>query len=98
LHHNRVKLQARIVSREALRYTPAGIAVLNFAVEHQSAQTEAGQTRDVTLALDCIAIGENARSLDQTSEGRILELSGFLGNRSNKSRWVVFHVTEFELK
>lgn len=98
MHHNRVKLQARIVSREALRYTPAGIAVLNFAVEHQSAQTEAGQTRDVTLTLDCVAVGENAKSLDQASEGKVLDFSGFLGNRSIKSRWVVFHVTEFELK
>ena len=98
MHHNRVKLQARIVSREALRYTPAGIPVLNFAVEHQSAQNEAGQTRDVTLTLDCVAVGEKAKSLDQTSEGKILEFSGFLGNRSSKSHWVVFHVTEFELK
>jgi primosomal replication protein N len=91
-------LQARIVSREALRYTPAGVAVLSFAVEHQSVQTEAGQARDVVLTLDCVAIGDNAKSLDQTSQGDLLTLSGFLGNRSNKSRWVVFHVTEFELK
>jgi len=48
--------------------------------------------------LDCVAIGDNAISLDQTSLGNMLELSGFLGNRSNKSRWVVFHVTEFDLK
>jgi len=93
-----VKLQASIASREPLRYTPAGIAVLSFTVEHRSTQTEAGQTRDVVLMLDCVAIGDNAISLDQTSLGNMLELSGFLGNRSNKSRWVVFHVTEFDLK
>ena len=80
-----------------MRYTPAGIAVLNFAVEHESIQAEAGQTRNVALTLDCVAIGENARTLDETSEGKTLGFSGFLGNRSNKSRWVVFHVTEFEL-
>jgi primosomal replication protein N len=93
-----VTLQASIVSREALRYTPAGIAVLTFAVEHHSEQAEAGQTRDVSLTLDCVAVGNNAKSLSETSVGTALGLSGFLGNRSNKSRWVVFHVTEFELK
>ena len=98
MHHNAVKLQARIVSREALRYTPAGVAVLTFAVEHRSVQTEAGQTRNVELMLDCVAVGENAKSLNETSDGATLAFSGFLGNRSNKSRWVVFHVTEFELQ
>ena len=98
MQHNAVRLQARIVSREALRYTPAGIAVLNFAVEHQSVQIEAGQTRDVALMLDCVAVGDDAKSLNETSDGATLELGGFLGNRSNKSRWVVFHVTKFELK
>ena len=98
MRQNRVTLQARIVTREVLRYTPAGVAVLDFAIEHHSVQTEAGQARDVALTLDCVAIGENATSLDQTSNGVLLQLSGFLGNRSNKSRWVVFHVTEFESK
>ena len=96
--HNTVILQASIASREQLRYTPAGIAVLAFTVEHHSRQTEAGQVRDVTLTLDCVALGEKAQSLDQISPDRTLELRGFLGNRSNKSRWVVFHVTEFDMK
>jgi len=95
---NRSVLQASIASKEQLRYTPAGIAVLSFVVEHQSSQTEAGQPRDVTLTLDCVAIGDKAQSLDQMSPDSKLELTGFLGNRSSKSRWVVFHVTEFELK
>jgi len=98
LPHNQVKLQASIASKEPLRYTPAGIAVLSFVVEHRSIQTEAGQTRDVALTLDCVAVGDNAKFLDQTSHGKVLGLSGFLGNRSSKSRWVVFHVTEFELE
>ena len=91
-------MQASIASKEQLRYTPAGIAVLSFAVEHQSSQTEAGQPRDVALTLDCVAIGDKAQSLDRVPPASTLELTGFLGNRSSKSRWVVFHVTEFNLK
>jgi len=98
LVNNGLTLRAGFVSREPLRYTPAGIAVLSFTVEHTSIQHEAGQPRDVALTLDCVAIGDRAKLMDQLSPGRELELTGFLSNRSSKSRWVVFHVTEFELK
>lgn len=98
MQRNAVILQASIASKKELRYTPAGIAVLAFIVEHHSRQTEAGRERDVVLTLDCVAIGDKARLLDEISTGRTLELKGFLGTRSSKSRWVVLHVTEFDLK
>ena len=94
---NRLSLRARIASREALRYTPAGVPVLSFSAEHRSSQREAGQPRDVSLELDCIVIGDNAKILDELGTGQDLEMTGFLSNRSRKSRWVVFHVVEFEV-
>ncbi len=81
-----------------MRRTPAGVAVLSFQVEHYSSQREAGQTRDVAVELECIAIGDQAQMLEQISPGVELELRGFLANRSKKSRWIVFHINEFELK
>ncbi len=81
-----------------MRFTPAGIAVLSFTVDHRSRQNEAGQPRDVALTLDCVAIGKNAQLLERVSLKSVLELKGFLANRSGKSRWIVFHVTEFDLK
>jgi len=95
---NTLVLHAKVLFREQLRRTPAGIAVLSFQVEHNSLQTEAGQPREIALEMDCVAIGKNAQTLEQVSIGDQLELTGFLANRSKKSRWVVFHVTEFELK
>jgi primosomal replication protein N len=52
----------------------------------------------VTVELDCVAIGEQAQKLEQISPGMELELSGFLARRSKKSRWMVFHINESELK
>ena len=95
---NSIILRASIAFREQLRYTPAGVAVLDFTVDHHSRQMEAGQSRNVVLTLDCVAIGDKAETLNRISPDSALELRGFLGNRSSKSRWVVFHVTEFELK
>ena len=71
---------------------------MSFQVEHCSSQREAGQPRDVVLELDCVAIGDQAQMLDKVSAEVELELSGFLANRSKKSRWIVFHVNNFELK
>lgn len=71
---------------------------MSFQVEHFSSQPEASQARDVVLELDCVAIGDQAQMLDKVSAEVELELSGFLANRSKKSRWIVFHVNEFELK
>lgn len=95
---NKLVLRARVLTREPLRRTPAGVTVLSFQVEHQSSQREAGQTRDVTVEMDCVAIGDQAQKLDQISPGMELELSGFLAKRSKKSRWIVFHINECELK
>lgn len=88
----------KVSSREQLRHTPAGVAVLSFQVEHCSSQPEAGQLRDVMLEVECVAIGEQAHRLDQVAPGTELKLSGFLANRSKRSRWIVFHVNEFELQ
>lgn len=95
---NRLKLHARVASREALRYTPAGVAVLTFVAAHRSSQPEAGRPREVMLDLDCIALGDKAQALEQLPVDTDVALSGFLSNKSSKSRWVVFHVTEFDLK
>lgn len=95
---NRLELRARVLTREPLRHTPAGVTVLSFHVEHHSSQREAGQPRDVTVEMDCVAIGEQAEKLDQISPGMELELSGFLAKRSKKSDWMVFHINESELK
>lgn len=95
---NRLELRASVLTREPLRSTPAGVTVLSFQVEHHSSQREAGQSRDVTVEMDCVAIGEQAQKLEQISPGMELELSGFLARRSKKSRWMVFHINESELK
>lgn len=69
-----------------------------FQVEHRSSQREADHPRDVLLELDCVAIGGQAQALEKVSPGTELQLTGFLANRSKRSRWIVFHVNEFDLK
>jgi primosomal replication protein N len=95
---NRLALSARLVARDALRYTPAGIALLDFMVEHESEQREAGTLRQVKLELRCLAAERDARLLAQAPLGTPMELAGFVAPRGRSSRTVVLHVTQFEFR
>ncbi len=90
---NRLVLQAQLIERGALRYTPAGIPALDLRLQHASEQTEAGHPRKVALELRAVAIGEITRSVLPLDIGAERGFAGFLSAQRN-GRGVVFHVTE----
>ena len=88
---NTVKLTARIVEANPLRYTPAGIPALNLVLEHESEAVENGATRQVKLTVRAVAFGSLAESAGQLELGRLQLFTGFLTNaRTSKS--IVFHI------
>ena len=90
---NRLVLQAQLIERGALRYTPAGIPALDLRLQHASEQTEAGHPRKVALELRAVAIGEITRSVLPLDIGTERGFAGFVSAQRN-GRGVVFHVTE----
>ena len=92
---NRIRLRARLVSRADLRYTPAGVAVLQAGLHHQGAVAEAGIERQLDFDLDALAVGEAAQRLDRQALGSELDIDGFLAPRSRRSRTLILHITEF---
>ncbi len=94
---NAVSLSARLIQRDPLRFTPAGIPVLGFRVQHDSMQREAGSERRIEMELAAVAMAEQALRLERVELGRGLAVSGFLAPRRRNSRGVVLHVTGFEL-
>jgi primosomal replication protein N len=92
---NRLLLSARIVERGALRYTPAGIAALDFELAHESTLSEDQQARKVSLQLRAVALGEVTASLAALPLGSDGVFAGFLAGSRN-GRGVVFHVTAVE--
>ena len=60
---NQLQLLAAVVQVQSLRYTPAGIPVLNLVLEHESEQTELDTPRTVKLQLKAVAFGALAESL-----------------------------------
>ena len=84
---NRLRLIATVLECQPLRYTPAGVPVLEMQLEHAGPVMEAGHERHVELTIAAIALGDLARMLASTSLGTTLRVEGFLApTRKGSSR------------
>jgi primosomal replication protein N len=93
---NLARLSGILQARDALRRTPAGIAVLDFSLTHESTQVEAAVERKVSCEMDCVATGSQAQILATVKPGAALTVSGFLAARSLKRKTPVLHVNTIE--
>jgi primosomal replication protein N len=89
-------LSGRLLELGALRYTPAGIAAVEFRIGHESEQDEAGAKRKIQAEIGAIAFEAQARLLANAKLNTGLKLQGFLGSKSKKSKKLVLHVTNIE--
>ena len=80
----------------ALRYTPAGIAAVEFKLRHESELDEAGRPRKVEAEIGGIAFESQAKLLANMKLNTGLKLQGFLAAKSKRSKKLVLHVTNIE--
>ena len=92
---NQVVLTACIAEANALRYTPAGLPALDFRLEHESELTEAGQKRQVKVAVKAVAFGSVAETLGRQSIGSLWRFTGFLATPRN-GKHPVLHIQSFQ--
>ena len=92
---NRLVLQAQVVERGALRYTPAGLPAFDLSLRHESQVTQEGQPRQVSVEIRARALGEITKRMAQLELGSTHGFAGFLGSQRN-GRGIVFHVTELD--
>lgn len=85
-----------MVELGALRHTPAGVAVIEFRLRHESRQIELGSERTVTAELDAIAFEAQANLVSGISLESALKVEGFLCAKSWRSKRPVLHVTTVE--
>jgi primosomal replication protein N len=95
---NSLALSGVVVGLEAIRYTPAGIPLLSFVLQHTSEQTEAGLRRKVECEVNAVALGNIATELANSNIqlGSNVRAKGFLAKRSAKSTQLVFHIEKLE--
>lgn len=96
--HNRVVLTGLARVHDALRYTPAGVAVLEFALEHVSRQSAGGFERDVRCLVQALLVGPLATELATSLNARTVTVQGFLAARSLRNPKLVLHIQHVEFE
>ena len=86
------------MAKSALRFTPAGVAVLEASFEHQGAVVEAASPRTLKFEFSAIALGAVAQALDREPLGQSVMLEGFIAPRTRRSTRLVMHVTEYTVE
>ncbi len=89
-------LSGKLIELDALRYTPAGIPVVNFRLSHVSEQLEAGAKRAVECEVAGLAFEREARLMAAARPGMQVKVIGFLACRSRESKRLVLHATNIE--
>jgi primosomal replication protein N len=78
-----------------MRYTPAGMPIVNAVLQHRSQQMEAGIARLSEFEISAIAAGEISGRFSQTPLAGLYQFTGFLNKKSRNSKSLVFHIIDF---
>jgi primosomal replication protein N len=93
---NAVTIEGTIAALDALRRTPAGIAIVNATLAHASKQIEAGGERDVSFEVACVAVEMEAQLLAAAPLGSRVRAHGFMAAKGKSSRSLVLHISRIE--
>jgi primosomal replication protein N len=92
---NRVTLAGQLQAKAALRYTPAGLPVIDLSVRHSGTVVEAQLQRQLDFEIPAVALGDAAQRLERVALGSALQVDGFLAPRSKRSKTLVLHITDY---
>jgi primosomal replication protein N len=93
---NRIVIEGRVVARDAMRYTPAGIPIVEMTLSHQSTQSEAGHSRQVDCEVRAVAAGDAARKVAHLAPGSRVRADGFIAHPGKSRSRLVLHINEIE--
>ena len=93
---NRVKISGVVLQCGDVRYTPAGIPIVELRIQHESLQIEADMQRQIKLEADAVVIGPLAKMAATVRVDEKVVISGFLAQKSQKNDRLVIHVSELQ--
>ena len=79
-----------------VRYSPAGLPVLQCLLDHRSTQVEAEVERAVAFEIKALALGAVGTELERVAPGTELAVHGFLAPARKGSKTLLLHITRFE--
>ena len=75
---NRLEVEGQILEQSPVRYTPAGIPVLEFLLSHESEVSEAGVPRRIAFSLQILVMGDLVQMAGTISLGTMVRIQGFI--------------------
>lgn len=93
---NYLRFQGQVIAVKPLRYSPAGIAVCEAVLQHQSTVEQASVPRQLNFEVDAIAMGDTAVLLSAVAEGQFLDIHGFIAPLRKSSSRLVLHIQSFQ--
>ncbi|MGE5320837.1 MAG: primosomal replication protein N [Hyphomicrobiaceae bacterium] len=93
---NRLVISGALIQVDPLRYSPAGVPIVEAVIHHRSSQAVAAQARQVECELTVQASGVLAGQLAQLATGTQVKLEGALNRRSVNSRQLVLILNRIE--
>ncbi|MDR0247508.1 MAG: primosomal replication protein N [Burkholderiales bacterium] len=91
---NRIELDATLIEKSVLRHTPAGVAVQEGMLSHQSMPSEEGSMRQVNFEIFTVAFGQEALALSRMPIGSSLRCTGFLCRRWRSGITLALHLSQ----
>lgn len=88
---NQTIICGKIIKLGVLRYTPAGVAVIEFTINHASRPIEAGVTRQIMFEILAVALGQMALTVAEIKINSAVKLTGFLNRKSHLNQQLVLH-------
>lgn len=95
---NLVEISGKLVELQGLRFTPAGIPIIRFRIDHSSVQYEAETSRQVTCIVSAVAVDTEARLISAARLGADLVIRGFLDKESLKANRIELHASHIEFR
>ncbi|MEJ5211012.1 MAG: primosomal replication protein N [Burkholderiales bacterium] len=94
---NRTRISGRIVEKDSLRHTPAGVPVLTFTLLHRSEQPAGKGRRQVECVIPAVAFEALAQTIARWPRDAQVEVEGYLARKSRTDTQLVLHVQTIEL-
>ena len=97
MYCNQTIICGKIIKLGVLRYTPAGIAIIEFTVKHVSQQIEAGVARQIMCEILTVALGQLALIVAEFEINSTVKLVGFINRKSHLNQQLVLHIDHIKL-
>jgi primosomal replication protein N len=89
---NQATLSATVLQKSVVRYTPAGVAIMNLHLEHSSQVQQAKSFRTIQFSIEAIALDDIALLVNGLNIGETYTFEGFWAPAHYRTQRITFHI------